>query len=30
EAIRMANAIYAVTVKNASVEEALKIAGGDA
>ena len=30
EAIRMANAIYAVTVKNATVEEALKIAGGEA
>ncbi len=29
EAIRMANAIYAVTVKNATVEEALKIAGGE-
>ncbi len=28
EAIRMANAIYAVTVKNASVDEALKIAKG--
>ena len=30
EAIRMANAIYAVTVKNATVEEALRIAGGEA
>ncbi len=28
EAIRMANAIYAVTVKNATVDEALKIAKG--
>ncbi len=28
EAIRMANAIYAVTVKNATVDEALKIAEG--
>ncbi len=30
EAIRMANAIYAVTVKNVSVDEALKIAKGAA
>ncbi len=30
EAIRMANAIYAVTVKNATVDEALKIAKGAA
>ena len=30
EAIRMANAIYAVTVKNVSVDEALKIAKGEA
>ncbi|BBG65938.1 fructose-bisphosphate aldolase, archaeal class I [Hydrogenimonas sp.] len=29
EAVRMANAIYAVTVKNASVDEALKIAKGE-
>ncbi|WP_456402375.1 aldolase [Hydrogenimonas sp.] len=28
EAVKMANAIYAVTVRNASVEEALKIASG--
>ncbi len=29
EAVRMANAIYAVTVENATVEEALKIAKGE-
>ncbi len=29
EAVRMANAIYAVTVKNASVEEALRIYSGE-